>query len=321
MTSENPINQTNQNYQLEFFGKGSEYFSIMIVNWLLTLVTLGIYYPWARAKKLQYIYGQTALNEERFHFSGTGKEMFRGFIKIFIFYIAVISIFLLLMKMVSTLAGILFFYLAILSIIPFAIHGAFRYRLSRTTYRGIRFGYRGDRYLFVGYFFRWLLFTVLTFGIYGAWMAMNIRRYTHSNIRYGDVAFSNDGDGGEFLVLNLKGYILSLLTLGIYIFWWQRDLFNYYINRMRMIKGEPKIQCYSTATGRAFFNLMVGNLLLVIFTLGLGTAWAEMRTLRFIWNNIKMEGNINLEEVYQTEDEYNDAFGEDLLDFFEIDIA
>lgn len=66
---------------------------------------------------------------------------------------------------------------------------------------------------------------------------------------------------------------------------------------------------------------MVGNLLLVIFTLGLGTAWAEMRTLRFIWNNIKMEGNINLEEVYQTEDEYNDAFGEDLLDFFEIDIA
>jgi len=32
MTSENPINQTNQNYQLEFFGKGSEYFSIMIVN-------------------------------------------------------------------------------------------------------------------------------------------------------------------------------------------------------------------------------------------------------------------------------------------------
>ena len=35
---------TNQkkNYDFEFFGKGSEYFAIMIVNWLLTLVTLGL---------------------------------------------------------------------------------------------------------------------------------------------------------------------------------------------------------------------------------------------------------------------------------------
>ena len=69
----------SQNYSLEFHGKGSEFFSIMIVNWLLTLVTLGLYYPWARAKKLRYIYGQTELNNERFHFAGTGKEMFKGF--------------------------------------------------------------------------------------------------------------------------------------------------------------------------------------------------------------------------------------------------
>ena len=73
-------------YNIEFFGKGSEYFSIMIVNWLLTIITLGLYYPWAKAKKLRYIYGQTALNSERFHFSGTGKEMFLGYIKVIIIY-------------------------------------------------------------------------------------------------------------------------------------------------------------------------------------------------------------------------------------------
>ncbi|WP_423154298.1 DUF898 family protein [Riemerella anatipestifer] len=28
------------------FGKGSECLSIMIVNWLLTVITLELYYPW-----------------------------------------------------------------------------------------------------------------------------------------------------------------------------------------------------------------------------------------------------------------------------------
>ncbi|GHS84791.1 hypothetical protein FACS1894201_03660 [Bacteroidia bacterium] len=138
-------NQT-QNYHLEFFGKGSEYFAIMIVNWLLTLITLGLYYPWARAKRLSYVYGQTALNNERFHFAGTGKEMFRGFIKIILFFIAIIVLYLLLLTVVkSPSLAILFLYFAIFAIIPFAIHGSFRYKMSKTSYRGIRFGYRGNR--------------------------------------------------------------------------------------------------------------------------------------------------------------------------------
>ena len=94
-------NQT-QNYRLEFFGKGSDYFAIMIVNWLLTLITFGFYYPLARAKRLRYVYVQTALNDERFHFSGTGKEMFRGFIKIILFYIAVMISYMLLLTVVKS---------------------------------------------------------------------------------------------------------------------------------------------------------------------------------------------------------------------------
>lgn len=316
--------ETNQmqNYQLEFFGKGSEYFSIMIVNWLLTLFTLGLYYPWARAKRLRYIYGHTALNNERFHFAGTGKEMFKGFIKVIIFYLLILAVYMLfLIGFETPLLGILFIYLAISAIIPFAIHGSFRYRMSRTSYRGIRFGYRGDRNELVINFFKWILLTILTLGIYAAWLQMNIRKYTHENIRYGDVEFSNDSDGGEWFLLNLKGYFLTIFTLGIYFFWWERDAFNYYINNIRMRKGEEEIICYSTATGGGFFRLLIGNLLLTVFTLGFGKAWADMRTQRFICDNISMEGNININEIHQTEEEYTNAFGEDALDFFEIDLA
>lgn len=311
-----------QNYSLEFFGEGSDYFAIMIVNWLLTLVTLGLYYPWARAKRLQYIYRQTSLNDERFHFAGTGKEMFRGFIKIIFFYFSIMGSYILLLTVVkSPILAVLFFYLTIFAIIPFAIHGSFRYRMSRTSYRGIRFGYRGDRDELVINFLKWALFTVLTFGVYGAWLSMNIRRYTHGKIRFGEVEFSNNANGRDYLSLNLKGYFFTIFTLGIYAFWWQRDIFNYYIDNIRMTKGEQMITCYSTATGRGFFNLSIINLLITIFTLGFGKAWADMRTQRFICKNVIMEGNINIDEIHQTEDEYTNAFGEDAMDFFDIDLA
>lgn len=321
-TTMSPNSNQFQNYRLEFFGKGKEYFSIMIVNWLLTLITLGFYYPWARAKRLRYVYGQTALNNERFHFAGTGKEMFRGFIKIILFYILVIAAYMLLLFLgKAPLLALLFIYLAILAIVPFAIHGSFRYRMSRTSYRGIRFGYRGNRNEFVKKFFIWILLTLVTLGLYGSWMLMNIRRYTHQNIRYGDIEFSNNGLGEDFFILNLKGYFLSIITLGIYTFWWQRDIFNFYIDHMKMTKGDQKIAFHSTATGGGFFSLLMINLLIVVFTLGFGKAWADMRTQHFIFNHIQMEGDINIEDVPQTEEEYTDAAGEDALDFFEIDMA
>ena len=310
-----------QNYRLQFLGKGSEYFAIMIVNWLLTLVTLGFYYPWARAKQLKYIYGQTVLNDERFNFAGTGKEMFRGFIKVILLFIGILGVYFLLFFLGKVFFAVLFILLATYAIYPIAIHGSFRYRMSRTSYRGIRFGYRGDRTELFKNCMKWSLFTILTLGLYAAWMQMKIRRYTHQNIRYGDVEFSNNCDGTDWFVLNLKGYFLTLFTLGIYSFWWQRDIFNYYIDNMSMRKDDQKIECYSTATGVGFFKLLVVNLLITVFTLGFGKAWADMRTQRFIWDNTKMEGDINLNEIHQTEEEYTNAFGEGALDFFDIDIT
>lgn len=46
-----------------------------------------------------------------------------------------------------------------------------------------------------------------------------------------------------------------------------------------------------------------------------------MRTQKFICANVKMEGDINIDEIHQNEEEYTNAFGEDAMDFFEIDLA
>ncbi len=309
-----------QDYKFEFFGSGSEFFGIMIVNWLLCILTLGFYYPWARAKTLRYVWGQTALNDSRFHFSGTGMEIFKGFIKFMLLLLGLFILFILLMMWVNEALAVFVFYLAVLAIIPFAIHGGLKYMLSRTSYKGIRFGYRGDRSVLMGKYFKDLFLTIITFGIYGSWFAMNMRRYTHSNFRYGDVEFENSSSGLDFFILNLKGYLLTIVTLGIYSFWWQKNIFNYYVDNISLRRGDETLQCRSTATGGGFFFLLFTNLLILIFTLGLGFAWTQMRTYRFIWNNVKMEGDLNLDAVEQTEEEYNSAFGEDALDFLDINL-
>jgi len=312
-------NYNTQNYRLEFLGKGSEWFGIIIINWLLTVITLGIYYPWARAKSLRYIYGKTVLNNEHFHFSGTGKEMFLGFIKVVFGYFLLLILFSII-SFLSPILAALVLYLTFFLIIPFAIHGSFKYRMSRTSYRGIRFGYRGERKKFILNFLKWLFLTFITLGIYSFWMEMNIRKYTHENIRYGDVEFTNTSNGDEWFGIFIVGYFFTVFSLGIYSFWWRRDIFEYYINNIGMKKGDQMVKCYSTATGGGFFKLIVGNLLIIIFSFGLGIAWADMRVQRFWFDHIKMEGNINFSEISQTEEEYKDAFGDDAMDFFEIEI-
>ena len=133
-------NEQPKSYTLKFFGQGSEYFGIIIVNWLLTLITFGIYYPWARARKIKYLYGATALNDDRFAFHGTGKEMFRGFVKVILLWGVLLGILFAAQYFATTQGNLtvyvilLFvFYAIFLGMLPLIIHGAYRYRMSRTT--------------------------------------------------------------------------------------------------------------------------------------------------------------------------------------------
>ena len=61
---------------LSFGGSGFEYFKIWIVNILLTILTLGLYYPWAKVRKNRYFYGNTSLDERNFEYHATGKQLF-----------------------------------------------------------------------------------------------------------------------------------------------------------------------------------------------------------------------------------------------------
>ena len=313
--------ENSKNYELKYNGKGDELFGIIIVNWLLSVLTLGFYYPWAKAKQLKYLYGSTSLNADRFAFTGTGKEMFKGFIKAILIFVVIYGATFFCIQIGKPFVGILILYAGILALLPFAIHGSYKYRMSRTTWRNIRFGYKGNRKEFVLLFFKGLLFTILTFGIYGAWFAISIRKYIGKNIGLGSLKFNYEANGLDYFLMNLKGYLLTIFTLGIYMFWWQKNMFNFYINNLSGSKGEDeKIEFNSTATGGGIAKLMIVNLLIVIVTLGFGAAWAITRTMNYFLNNIQISGNVNLDSLDQTEANYTDATSEDISDFLDLEI-
>jgi uncharacterized membrane protein YjgN (DUF898 family) len=313
--------------KISFRGSGGQLFGIYIVNWLLTVVTFGFYYPWAKAAVLRYLYQETEFEDSRFAFHGTGKEMFIGFIKVIAVFACLFAIlfggFMLAASREEPLmatAGILVFYAALVGLLPFAIHGAMRYRTSRSSWRGVRFGYRGNRSELVQKFIGGVLLTAVTFGIYGSWFTIDLRRYIIGNVRFGNIKFGYKGNGGDFFVLNLVGMLLSVITLGIYSFWYMKDLFNYYVNNITAEQEGRAISFRANASAGDYFGLVVGNVLLIVFTLGIGLAWANVRTLNFVFNNIVIDGELDVDAIAQTEAAYTDATGEDMVDALDIGI-
>ena len=76
-----------------------------------------------------------------------------------------------------------------------------------------------------------------------------------------------------------------------------------------------------TDKGGDFFAVAIVNFLIVVFTFGLGFAWAEIRMINFITQNIWVEGNFDANNLNQTEQEFKDASGDDMLDMLDLDLG
>lgn len=310
--------------EFRFNGKGSQLLGIMLLNTLLSIITFGVYYPWARVNRLKFFWENASLNSSPFVFHGTGKELFKGFIKVLTF-IGVFYSMLLYSKLSGNLSlyfiSLLAFLIALIFIIPLAIHGAMRYRLSRTSWRGIHFGYRGSRAQLVTDFFIGSIFTIITFGIYNSWFVNGLRTYIISNIRFGNLRFGYDGSGTELFAIKLKSFIFSIFTFGLYYFWYLEEWTNYYMNHCYIEQNGKNYYFTGRLRGSGYFMLIVGNLILSIITLGLATPWVIVRTTHFIIRNMEIPAGVNFNHIAQSEDEFKDAVGDNLIDFFDLGIV
>ncbi len=121
-----------ETHQLEFSGTGGEYFRIWIVNLLLIFVTLGIYLPWAKVRKLKYFYGNTRLDGHAFDFHAKPSKMLRGTMIAGAFF-GVYSI----ASDFSPWAGLVAL-LTFTIVWPVLYRASLKFRFSNTSWRGLR---------------------------------------------------------------------------------------------------------------------------------------------------------------------------------------
>lgn len=150
-----PQTGTSHALDLRFTGSGNEYFRIWIVNLLLTIITLGLYYPWARVRRLRYFHGNTLVGGHALDFHGEPKKMLRGFL-----LAGALVLLYSYAGRISPLAGGVAF-LAVASFVPALLWAALRFRLANTSWRGMRMRFAGT----IGGAYRALAAAVVPFAL------------------------------------------------------------------------------------------------------------------------------------------------------------
>lgn len=229
---------------LSFKGSGAEYFKIWIVNILLTIITLGLYYPWAKVRNNRYFYGNSELEGRNFEYHATGKQLFIGYLismSILILYLVIQSV---------SPAGSGLVLLAFFLGLPWIIWRSLQFNMRMTSFSNVRFGFDvGLSQAYVNYLLIPIGLLIVLYGIpiaigfmatgsgdsmslvmtsvmvvvgilffpmviYAfAFMKKRNTNYALNGIRYGQGEFSTEVQTKTFALILLKAFGLAMLLV------------------------------------------------------------------------------------------------------------
>ncbi|MBE0440766.1 MAG: YjgN family protein [Psychrobacter sp.] len=124
--------------QIQFKGDGTEYFKIWIVNVLLCIVTIGIYYPWAKVRTRRYFYANTEYADRYFDYHATGKQLFLGYL-IGVFILFALQIVGSVLPTIGAILPIVLF-----AFIPWIIMRSLKFNMRMTSFSNVRFSFNGN---------------------------------------------------------------------------------------------------------------------------------------------------------------------------------
>ena len=359
---------------LVYDGRLGEIYRIFIVNFLLGLVTLGIYRFWGKTRLRRYLWSHTAYDGDRFEYTGTGGELFRGFLIVAVVLVAIG----LGLVMTDLLLNIVFkdepLKAALISqgftMLVYVVFGyllmvgqymALRYRLSRSRWRGIRAGLAGSPWKYGIAAFAWLLAVFASLGFAKPVADMALARWRLRHLFFGTAQVKLDPDpgtgglygpyvaswfamAGGFLVF--YGVLIAMIVLNLDLFA-QAETRPGTVPDFEAMLGDPRVQrlvwqavlavllvavpawifamfvrCwYATVLLRRIAGmaelagvrlrttfgttqlwwLTAGNLLIVIFTLGLGQPIVLHRIARFAAARIELVGALDGAAISQSQ--------------------
>lgn len=190
---------------------------LLLAAWtaLLTVVTLGIYRFWMITRLRRYYWRAIRIEGDPLEYTGRGIEKFLGFL----IAILLLAIYLGLVNLALTFLGLTFgselaLNLSIVSALPLyfvAAYKARRYVLSRTRWRGIRFGMEPGSWGYAVRALGLLVPTVLSAGILYPLMHFRLEKYMVDRTWFGDLKFEQGGSWTGLLAPWVRIYIVAAL--------------------------------------------------------------------------------------------------------------
>ncbi len=218
-----------ENSALRYYGSFGRTLVINLKNTFLSIITLSLFRFWGKTIIRRYLWSQMVLWGDPFEYTGTGGELFRGFL-IAVFFVffpcsVVYTAILMLLQSGHEEAVFLLFPLIILFsfVIAAGTYLSRRYLLSRTRWRGIRGGLGGSAMKYAG----WVLFSGFCHYFTAGWMKpyfdVKLASYTINNTTFGNRKFdchaTTDGMYGPFVFVwlsSLAQIIFAVVIVAIH---------------------------------------------------------------------------------------------------------
>ncbi|WP_295997577.1 YjgN family protein [Rugamonas sp.] len=334
---------------LRFHASGGEYFRIWIVNLLLTIVTLGIYSAWAKVRRNQYFYSSTELAGSSFEYHGNPIAILKGRVAALLLFGGYN------IAMRYSPVGGACMALLLMAVLPWLSWKSMQFKLYNTSYRGVRFGFKGSARQ--AYFYELLLpvLSVLTVGLLAPYTHQRLKQYQHSESRYGGSYFAFDGRVGGFykaygifaalyfggmivfgtaLVFVLKAvpggpgnfaHAPAVIALFAIIYLWAFIVLPLFLTLIQnLIWNHTSLGGHrfaSTLTwGRTSF-IMLTNLLGVAVTLGLFMPFAHVRWLKYRLESTALLAAGGLDDFVAGAEQSVGGFGEGAMDMLDFDLS
>jgi uncharacterized membrane protein YjgN (DUF898 family) len=220
--------------QLLYDGKLSELYVIYLRSLLLTLLTLGWYRFWGRTSVRRYLWSHFSAFGDRFEYRGLGLELFLGFLlavgALLVFEGIVLGVVWLAwgddLPAEIGMTDIMTWALLIvaLPLLPVAQYAGWRYRFTRTAWRGIRTGLKGSSWGYGGRAIGWGMLNAMCMNLLTPMRDVSLNGYRTRHTTFGNLNFGFAGRAADiygrfigFYFLNIAAWVVLFIVVGIII--------------------------------------------------------------------------------------------------------
>ncbi len=333
-------------------GELSQITRLWLVNLALFIVTLSFYRFWGRTRIRHYVWNHTSILGSRLEYHGTGKELCIGFLITLPIFLGIGLI-----NHLTEGQGGNALYIPLLILGYFAVYAGMRYRVTRTSWRAIRGHMLKDGYNdYQGISIKRAFINFITLGIAIPRSSLLKWECLVESISLGSMKVAFTFDMKQIGVAHILSLIIGMIVLGVvstlciaallpflggedadsatkatagiagfiisYPFYYMvRQWYTGILVRKKLsgiTLGTIKLQTHFSILNFMIFKTV--NMLILLCTLGLGSAFILHRKARFFSKYLTFEGTLD-EVIIADAQQQSGIVAEGFMDSFGFDLA